>query len=130
MEAKGSNFLKVTGIIMIVGGSLGIIISLLAIAGVATLAAMGLSSGMLYASVVISVIGSVIELVAGIMGVKNCNAPEKANTCMICGISVIACSLISTIISVIAGNGFPFTSFIIGMILPVLYIVGAAKNKA
>lgn len=130
METKGKNFLKVTGIIMIVGGGLGIIISIFAFVGIAALVALGASSGALYASGIISLVGSVIELVAGIMGVKECGNPEKANTCLMWGIIVVACSVLSTIISVIGGGEFNVFSFIIGLILPVLYIVGAAKNKA
>lgn len=130
MEAKGKNFLKVTGIIMIVGGSLGIILSIIAFVGVAALASLGASAGLLYTSVAISLIGSVLELIAGIMGVKECGNPEKANTCLMWGIIVVACSVLSTIISVVGGGEFNVFSFIIGLILPALYIVGAAKNKA
>lgn len=130
MEAKGKNFLKVTGIIMIVGGGLGIIISILAFVGIAALAALGASSVALYAAGIISLVGSVLELVAGIMGVKECGNPEKANTCLIWGIVVVACSVLSTIISVAGGGEFNVFSFIIGLILPALYIVGASKNKA
>ncbi len=130
MEAKGSGFLKVTGIIMIVGGALGIILSLIAIAGVAILAAAGASSGLLYLSVVISIVGAVLEMVAGIIGVKNCKNTEKASTCLMWGIIVIACSILSNIIAVVAGGEFNVSSMLIGMILPVLYIVGAIRNKA
>ena len=34
MEAKGSGFLKVTGILMIIGGSINLIISLIAVLGI------------------------------------------------------------------------------------------------
>lgn len=39
MEAKGSTFLKVTGILMIVFGAIALIVSIIAILGIAALAA-------------------------------------------------------------------------------------------
>lgn len=136
MEAKGAGFLKVTGIIMIIGGSIGIIIAILALVGVAALDTMGVTdyieynTGLLYASGAISLIGAAMELVAGIIGVKNCKKPEKAGTCMVFGIIVILFSLIGSILTVVGGDSFPVVSFLIGLVLPVLYIIGAVKNKS
>lgn len=136
MEAKGAGFLKVTGIIMIIGGSIGIIIAILALVGVAALDTMGVTdyieynTGLLYASGAISLIGAAMELVAGIIGVKNCKKPEKAVTCMVFGIIVILFSLIGSILTVVGGDSFPVVSFLIGLVLPVLYIIGAVKNKS
>ena len=39
MEAKGSTFLKVTGILMIVFGAIALVVSIIAILGIAALAA-------------------------------------------------------------------------------------------
>ena len=49
-QAKGSGFLKVTGILMIIGASVSIIMSIIAALGVAALAVPGCARGMLYAS--------------------------------------------------------------------------------
>ena len=43
MEAKGSTFLKVTGILMIVFGAIALIVSIIAILGIAALAAFNIS---------------------------------------------------------------------------------------
>lgn len=139
MEAKGAQFLKVTGIIMIIGASIGIIMSILALIGTAAIDAMDLSSiseelnyniGLLYASGVLSLVGGAIEMVAGILGVANSKKPEKANTCIVFGVIVILFSLVGSILTVVGGESFPVVSFLLGLILPVLYLVGAYKNKA
>lgn len=49
-QAKGSGFLKVTGILMIIGASVSIIMSIIVALGVAALAVLGSARGMLYAS--------------------------------------------------------------------------------
>lgn len=136
MEAKGAGFLKVTGIIMIIGASLGIIISILAIVGIAAIDTLGITEavdyniGLLYVSGILSLVGAAMEMVAGILGVANSKKPEKANVCIVFGAIVILFSLAGSILTVVGGNSFPVASFLIGLVLPVLYLIGAFKNKA
>jgi hypothetical protein len=128
--AKGSTMLKVVGILMIIFGAIGIIISITAFAGVALLDAAGANMGLAYVACVISLLGSVAELVTGIMGVINCEKPEKAQLLMTCAIVIIALSLLGNIIfPLIAGSGVSVVSFLIGLILPGLFIFGAIQNK-
>ena len=85
MEAKGSTFLKVTGILMIVFGAIGVI---------------------------------------------NAKLPHKANTCIVWGVVVAVMCIAGEIISMIGGSQFNVFSLICGLAIPVLYIIGAVKNKA
>lgn len=129
-QAKGAQFLKVTGIIMIVGGALGIILGIIAlIAAIAGNALAGGALGLLVVAALLGLVGAVIQLIAGIIGVKNCNKPEKAQTCIVWGAIVVAFSVISTILTVAAGGEFDLVSFLIGLVLPGLFIFGAIKNK-
>lgn len=129
-QAKGAQFLKVTGIIMIVGGALGIILGIVAlIAAIAANALAGGALGLLIVAALLALVGSVIQLIAGIIGVKNCNKPEKAQTCIVWGAIVVAFSVLSTILTVVAGGEFDIVSFLIGLVLPGLFIFGAIKNK-
>ena len=80
-QAKGSGFLKVTGILMIIGASVSIIMSIIAALGVAALAVLGSARGMLYASTALMIVSAAAEMVTGILGVVNCKKPEKAKTC-------------------------------------------------
>ena len=128
--AKGSTMLKVCGIIMIVFAGIGIIIGLLAFAGTAVLSAAGVKMGLYYFACVVSLLGSAAELVTGIMGVLHNNRPEKAQLCIICAAAVIGMSFIGNfILPLIAGSDIGWFSFLIGLILPGLFIYGAIQNK-
>ena len=130
-KTKGSVFLKVTGILMIIGGGISIIMGIIAALGVAALAyiAVGDSSALLYASAVLMLISAVAELVAGIIGVVNCKKPEKAVVCIAWGIIVAVLSVAGTILNSVGGGTFSVISLILGLVLPVLYIIGAVFNK-
>lgn len=134
---KGKGLLKVVGILMIIGGAISIIMSIVAIAGVGALTYLAdgdLSSAQLnptiiYTSCVVMILGSVAELIAGIIGVKNCTKPEKATSCLVFGIIVAIFNLLGIIIGAVGGSGFNFMSLVTGLVLPVLFIVGAVMNK-
>ena len=129
---KGTGFLKVTGILMIIGGGISIIMGIIAALGVAALAYISdgtVSSALLYASVVLMLISAVAELVAGIIGVVNCKKPEKAGVCIAWGIIVAVLSVAGTILNSVGGGTFSVFSLILGLVLPVLYIIGAVFNK-
>ena len=122
--------LKNTGILMIIGGALSLILALVAVAGIAALAYLADGNvGILYAAGALTLVGAVAELVAGIVGVKNCKKPEKAGTCMVWGIIVAALSVLGNLLNVAGGQGFSVSSLLLGLVLPVLFIVGAVKNK-
>lgn len=129
MEAKGSTFLKVTGILMIVFGAIALIVSIIAILGIAALAAFN-DGTMLYVGGVFALISAVAEFVAGIIGVINAKLPHKANTCIVWGVVVAVMCIAGEIISMIGGSQFNVFSLICGLAIPVLYIIGAVKNKA
>lgn len=129
---KGTGFLKVTGILMIIGGGISIIMGIIAALGVAALAYISdgtVSSALLYASVVLMLISAVAELVAGIIGVVNCKKPEKAGVCIAWGIIVAVLSVAGTILNSVGGGSFSAFYLILGLVLPVLYIIGAVFNK-
>ncbi len=130
---KGAGFLKVCGILMIIGGALGIILGIVALIGVFALSALlegsGGSMGGLIFSAVLAIVAGVVELIAGIIGVKNCKNPAKATTCIVWGAIVAALTIISQILSVAGGESFNVMSCITGLVVPVLFIVGAVLNK-
>lgn len=131
-KTKGSGFLKVTGILMIIGGGISIIMSIIAVLGVAALVYISdgeASSAMLYASVALMVVSAVAQLVAGIIGVVNCKKPEKAGVCMAWGIIVAVLCIAGTILNSAGGGSFSILSLVLGLVLPILYIIGAVFNK-
>ena len=132
-NAKGSGFLKVTGILMFIFGSIAIVVGIVAIAGIAALAYISdgeLSSGLLYTAGIFTLVSAVAEFVTGIIGVKNCKRPEKAGVCIGWGVVVIIMDIIGSILTVVGGSSFPVFSFLLGLVIPVLFIIGAVKNKS
>ena len=127
---KGRKFLKVTGILMIIGGAFGIIGGIVAMIGAGALAAVLETSagGLMLASALI-LASAVFQLIAGIMGVKNCDKPKKAQSCLVMGVIVAILSVAGNVISNILGSSFNILSYATGLIIPVLYIIGAVKNK-
>ena len=127
---KGRKFLKVTGILMIIGGAFGIIGGIIALIGAGALAAVLETSagGLMLASALI-LASAVFQLIAGIMGVKNCDKPEKAQSCIVIGVIVAILSVAGNVISNVLGSDFNIINYATGLIIPVLYIIGAVKNK-
>ena len=127
---KGRKFLKVTGILMIISAAFGIIGGIVAMIGAGALAAVLETSagGLMLASALI-LASAVFQLIAGIMGVKNCDKPEKAQSCLVMGVIVAILSVSGNIISNVLGSSFNILSYATGLIIPVLYIIGAVKNK-
>ena len=127
---KGRKFLKVTGILMIIGGAFGIIGGIVAVIGAGALAAVLETSagGLMLASTLI-LASAVFQLIAGIMGVKNCDKPEKAQSCIVIGVIVAILSVAGNVISNVLGSDFNIINYATGLIIPVLYIIGAVKNK-
>lgn len=76
---KGQKFLKVTGILMIIGAALSILFGVI-IGGVGALIAKFAGASTLgfafYLGLATTLVGGIIQLIAGINGVKHCNKPE------------------------------------------------------
>lgn len=129
---KGKNFLKVTGILMIIFSAIAILLGIILLIGVAGLDYLsnGLySSGVLYFSCVLMLVSAGLEMAAGIIGIKNCDKPHKAVSCLVMGILVIAMSVAGNILYVVGGMDFNVGSFLLGLVMPVLYIIGALLNR-
>ena len=134
-QNQGSKMLKVTGILMIIGGALALVIALIAVIGIAaaaSLAAGALGGGIIALAVIASILallGGGVELAAGILGVKNWNQPAKAQSCIVFGAIIIALSVLSNILNLASGSEFNLFTLLLGLVLPVLYLIGAVQLK-
>ena len=131
MESKSNRFLKVAGILMIIGGSISTIFGIIAVIGVGALAILVGSEanlGLLTLGAVLILVSAVVSLVAGIVGVKNASKPEKAKICIIFGILTVALSVLGNIFNVVGGTEFSVSGLVTGLALPVIYLVGAYQN--
>ncbi len=126
---KGANFLKVCGILMIIGGAVSIVVSIIGFGAIALLAAAGASSALLTVATILALVSGVIELIAGIIGVKNCKKPEAAGKCMGWGIVCVVVAILGIVLNLVAGGKFSPVSLVTSLIVPVLFIIGAVLNK-
>ena len=140
MEKKTSMF-KIVSIIMMIGGiaaTVGYIVTAGAVAAVMSnsltraefMLRVGrdLNSGLFWFGLVVALIASVIEIIAGALGMKNWNDTSKAQLCMIFGGAVAALQLLANILISVAYE-FNFFSILSGLAIPVLYIIGAVMLK-
>ena len=77
----------------------------------------------------------VLHLVTGIIGAKYCSKPEKANICFLWGIIAAIAALLGIIIFLLLSpRGYLLEDSLWGIYLwlfisPVLYIIGAVRNR-
>ncbi len=134
-QAPGRGLLKVTGIIYIILSALGLIGTLMTLAGGGLLAATGAPMGAVLGVVfivaaIISLAQGVFGLIMGILGVQNCDKPEKAGTCFVLGMIVVVLGAIGLVGNLLGrADGATIFGNLLGLVIPVLYTVGAYKNK-
>lgn len=137
MDLKGQKMLKVCSILMIIGGALVLVLGVIGLLGIAAVAAagadLGMAAGETYSAVIISVVSGAIELAAGIVGVKAAKMPSvgKIKASLIMGLLVALLSLVSSIMNIVS-DGFQASDILgllLGLVVPVLYIVGVIQYK-
>ena len=139
---KSNKFLKVTGILMIIGGSFALLSSILVLLfGVllvdgAIHANLTLKQdaavGLIVTALVFIIAAGVIQFLAGIQGVKNAAKPEKANICIILGSLTALFYIVSQLLNFLGGKIHNYLDIIVvmfGLVVPALYLLGAIQNK-
>ena len=140
---KSNKFLKVTGILMIIGGSFNLLGSLLMLFfGVifvdATIHANltgseAVLAGAIIAGIVLVIAAGLVQFIAGVIGVKNASNPEKAGVCICFGVLTALIYIVSQILNFAGGGSHNYLSVMIivfGLLIPALYLVGAFQLKS
>ena len=134
-NAPGKGLLKVSGILFIVFGGISLLLGILAIAGLMMPGGAqmveqttGVSATTAIIGAILIVVIAAVNITAGILGVKNANKPEKAQICFIVAVVLLVIIIVNSVISVITGQ-FSIVTIVIQFVLPVLYLLGAIKNK-
>ena len=125
MEKKSNKFLKVAGILMIIGGGISTILGIIFVLGVGFIGA----GGAIMLGAIAILVAAVIQLVAGIIGVANAAKPEKAMVCIVFGLLVLVLSIAGNAITLIGGGTPDIVNILLGVALPILYLIGAFQNK-
>jgi len=138
---KSNKFLKVTGVLMIISGAIALVaaVFLLIFGAILEMGALhnpgigvNRAVGLLEAGIGLAVFAAIVQFIAGVVGVKNANKPEKATVCIVFGALTTCCYLAYQVIDFIGGglhNYFDVISVLLGLIVPALYMVGAIQNK-
>jgi len=126
---KSNMLLKVSAILMIIGGIITIILGIIALMATGVAAAVGVSSGLLTTATLFVLVNGVISLIAGVIGNKNAAKPENAQKCIVWGSITALMCILGNILFVVAGTGLNYTNLFIGLILPAIYIFGALQLK-
>jgi hypothetical protein len=128
MNAPGKTMLKVVSILYIIFGAIFALLMILSLFLGSLLASFVsnifgvfgvLLGGALF---VIFLIPAAVDLVVGIIGVRQCGEPSKASFFIITGFILGGLTFISLISSFSVWN-------LLGLVMPVLYIVGGFMNK-
>jgi uncharacterized membrane protein len=133
MANQKNMYLKVTGILMIIGAALGLIGVITLLAGMSLLmGAAGVETGteLLLIALIPALLVVIFQLVTGIMGIKNSDKPEKAKVCIVLGAITLALALINTIIAITSPDmNVNVVSTATGLLIPIFYLAGAFQNK-
>jgi hypothetical protein len=124
--APGGTFVFVISIIML-------IFAVIALFGIPNILLTIAAGGLFVANGTLSIVVIVLEILAGIMGIMFAKKLEKAGLLFTFGIILLAIVAINLVISIVltSSMGFGGLSAInfISLILPILYLLGAARNK-
>lgn len=133
MANQKNMYLKVTGILMIIGAVLGLIGVITLLAGMSLLmGAAGVETGteLLLIALIPALLVVIFQLVTGIVGIKNSDKPEKAKVCIVLGAITLALALINTIIAITSPDmNVNVVSTATGLLIPIFYLAGAFQNK-
>ena len=149
METKNT-FLKIMSIIILIAGIAYLVVAAIAFGGVALarlIPELSTVTGILTIAGILMLIGGIFEIIAGKVGLKASKDPSKSKACVVLGIILMIPSVLAFIFSIIALNfmaglsaaegvtvgvnyGSPIGSLIIGIIIPLLYILAAKKGQS
>lgn len=137
MKLPGKTMIKVSSILFIISGVLALAVYLVGtlLFSAATVKTDVIAGWIVVAICVFYTIMGLLELIAGVKGIKGCNSKEAALSLKVWGIIVMIISLFTNVLSGISnyiGGTSSLPVIILGIIMsvlfPVLYIVGASKN--
>lgn len=129
MNTPGKTMLKVVSILMLIFSSIALIVLIISLAGSVVIASYNFGIGfILILALIISFASVIFEFIAAIIGLKFCGTPEKAGTLYGIGIALIVIAAVNIILN-ICSDSFSVGN-LIGLVLPILYTIGASQNKA
>ena len=123
---EGSKMLKALSVLLIVFGVLSVGITGFELV---SLIKLGLSVKTFWFPVVFALAWAVVQVLTGVVGVKFWNRPEKAMLCILCAVLAMILCVASNVCMMVYGYGSTtIISIVGGLVITVLYIMGAMHN--
>ena len=129
---KGQKFLKVTGILMIIGAVFSILGGVIFGGLGALVAGLGGASGLTFSywmALLLTLGGGICEMIAGVKGVKHSKRKENAKELLKWGVIALAFSVLGIVMNLVNGEEFSILNVLTGVAIPALYIYGAVLNS-
>ena len=126
-DPLGSALLKISGILMILFGVLGILVylaGLAAVFGLSYITAGLFSSSQDLVGVGLLLASALMELIAGILGARSAKRPDRTRRCLIPGSLTLLITAAGLLHILLRSRELPWLSLILGLILPVVYLIG------
>ena len=123
----GSKTLKAVSVLWTIFGVLSLIVNGYEMA---SLLKMSLMIQSFVVPVVLGLIWAVLQVVAGLVGIKFWNRPEKANVCLIVAVLTMSACLCYNVFMMVYGFSlWPLVSILAGIGFIVIYLIGVNYNK-
>lgn len=132
---KKSGFLPAICILMLINGVIDIVAGLFAVVNGFYIMLMAFAGGgavigvLVFLFLLCTLAGGVAKITAAAMGMKRCAHPQKSDNSLLMGFLMISLSLSSVLVYVISCGNIGAAIVIAGLIISVLYILAAARNK-
>lgn len=132
-KANGKTMLLVASILLLIGGVIALITSLVGILAGSYIASTGVNGAGALATLflvyfITSLVMALFQMVASIFGIVNHKKTEKAQACLVMGIILVALAVLNMILAFCI-NSFSF-GLVLSLILPLLYVGGAIMNRS
>ena len=133
--ARGNLFLKIICVLMIIGAAVSIILGIIGVISCMIFAedpTYESALPLLTVSAVIAAAAGILQLIAGIAGIKNSNKPENAATCILLGVISLSANIVDQFFSNSISSDSTMATvsgIFISLAIPILYIIGVVLNK-
>ena len=123
----GSRTLKAVSVLWTIFGVFSLIVNGYELA---SLLKMSLMIKSFVIPVVLGMIWAVLQVLAGLVGIKNWNRPEKPNVCLIVAVlTMVACLSYNVFMMIYGFSLWPILSMLAGIVFIVIYLIGVNYNK-
>ena len=118
MQTKGKVLIWVFSVLILISAVL-----------ISYIAFKGMVGGTVTFLLVMMLLLGIFKIVCGVIGLIDAAKPEKANTIIWLGVSMVVLSILSTILTFTSGSSVRLYHILSTLLLPVFYLIGGLMNR-